>query len=192
MSGAATESRPMRCVCAPSNRTRFFYLHGPVHQKSGANAPIMAGATQQNPPLGAHNLIRIAQNAKRRNRRAARATPSSLPSKPFDENLRHSARAAHPPMVRNKAAHSVSGHKPKSEYRRHKFNELDHENLPSLGGLESRCSATKMRRSYSEECPDFMHCVETSAIQLHKQNPLQLTGNRRQPRTTGPSNFVRK
>jgi len=36
-------------------------------------------------------------------------------------------------MVRNKAAHAVSGHKAKSEYRRHKFNELDHENLPSLG-----------------------------------------------------------
>src|SRR6266852_5745183 len=74
-------------------------------------------------------------------------------------------------MVRNKAAHSVSGHKAKSEYRRHKFNELDHENLPSFGGLESYRSATKMRRSCSEECPDFMHCVETSAIQLHKQNP---------------------
>ena len=42
-------------------------------------------------------------------------------------------------MVRNKAAHSVSGHKAKSEYGRYKFNELDHENLPSLGGLESRC-----------------------------------------------------
>jgi hypothetical protein len=29
----------------------------------------------------------------------------------------------------------------------------------------------QMRRSCSEECPDFMHCVEISAIQLHKQNP---------------------
>ena len=38
-------------------------------------------------------------------------------------------------MVRNEAAHSVSGHKAKSEYRRHKFNELDHENLPSLGSF---------------------------------------------------------
>jgi hypothetical protein len=79
-------------------------------------------------------------------------------------------------MVRNNAAHSVSGHKAKSEYRRHKFNELDHENLASLGGLESRRSATKMRRSCSEECPDFMHCVQTSAIQLQKQNPASERG----------------
>src|SRR6267378_5476874 len=99
----------------------------------------------------------------------------------------HSARAAHPPMVRNKAAHAVSGHKAKSEYRRHKFNELDHENLPSLGGLEWCCSATKMRRSCSEECPDFMHC-EISAIQLHKQNPR--SGRGQTPaRMAGPSNL---
>jgi hypothetical protein len=36
-------------------------------------------------------------------------------------------------MVRNKAAHAVSGHEAKGEHRCHKFNELDHQNLPSLG-----------------------------------------------------------
>ena len=92
-------------------------------------------------------------------------------------------------MVRNKAAHS--GHKAKSEYRRHKFNELDHENLPSLGGLESRCSATKMRRLCSEECPDFMHCVETSAAQLHKQNPPSERGTDASP-DDGSIKLVRK
>ena len=76
--------------------------------------------------------------------------------------------------------------KPKREYRRHKFNELDHENLPLLGGLESCRSATKMRRSCSEECPDFMHCVETSAIELHKQiHPVN--GEQTPARMTSPS-----
>ena len=122
-------------------------------------------------------MIRIAQNAKRRNRRVARATMSSR----WGDEIRSTRTLAFSAscvsaLVRNKAAHPVSGHKAKSEYRRHKFNALDHENLPSLGALESCCGATKMRRSCSEECPGFMHCVETSAVQLHKQNPLQLTG----------------
>jgi hypothetical protein len=36
-------------------------------------------------------------------------------------------------MLRNKAAHAVASHEAKSEYGHQKFDELDHENLPSLG-----------------------------------------------------------
>jgi hypothetical protein len=38
-----------------------------------------------------------------------------------------------------------------------------------------------MRRPCSEECPDFMHCAETSAIQLHKQNPPSERGTDASP-----------
>jgi len=37
--------------------------------------------------------------------------------------------------VGNKAAHAIPGHEAQSEYRRHKFNELDHEKPPVVGEL---------------------------------------------------------
>jgi hypothetical protein len=76
----------------------------------------------------------MAQNAKRRiNSSPCHPVIAVGRIKSAQREPQHSARAAFPPMVRNKAAHPVSGHKTKSEYRRYKFNELDHENLPSLG-----------------------------------------------------------
>jgi hypothetical protein len=86
-------------------------------------------------------------------------------SGPNDEILHHSACAAHPPVVRNQAAHAVSGHEAQSEDRRHKFNELDHRKPPVVGEPQYRAA---VRQKYDDrgfvECPDLMHCVETSAI----------------------------
>src|ERR1700737_3892494 len=87
-------------------------------------------------------------------------------------------------MVRNKAAHSVSGHKAKSEYRRHKFNELDHENLPSLGALES-CAGAKKRRRHalrnartlciaSKQAP--FNCINKIHPENGEQTPAPMTG----------------
>jgi hypothetical protein len=55
-------------------------------------------------------------------------------------SFHHSACAAHPPVVRNQAAHAVSGHEAQSEYRRHKFNELDHEKPPVVGEPQYRAA----------------------------------------------------
>ena len=87
-------------------------------------------------------------------------------SGPNNEILHHSACAAHPPVVRNQAAHAVSGHEAQSEDRRHKFNELDHRQPPVVGELTIvlQCDKSTTVGGLFNECLDLMHRVKTSAI----------------------------
>jgi hypothetical protein len=58
-------------------------------------------------------------------------------------------------MVRNKAAHAVSGHEAQNEYRRHKFNELDHEAPPVVGegqyhaAVRQKCDKGPLERAWT-------------------------------------------
>jgi hypothetical protein len=66
-------------------------------------------------------------------------------------------------MERNQAARAIPCHEAEGEYRRQKFNQLDHFKLLSFA---DRSILLQYDKSATIDCLELMHGVQTNAIQL--------------------------